>query len=621
MNLRIKLLTAFILLIIIPIFVLGIITFLVTFRSIESKYSEQAEYALKSIGFSINSVFTEIDNVTRSGSDRELFQNALSSSDPKTQNLTNEGQIELNANQTSFRTLLYNHPAIDYAFLYNLNTLNNLYSYKNYESIKPFPVFDKEGFTPLTYLQLKNHPVYKEVMKLNGRALWIAPHEYPELTGSEPVFTQIRVIKKLSNLHKMGILAVQIKNWEIDDIFKNLQIGGNQRDTRFFLVNNKGLVLYDNKDAFDGTSINKYVNETLSYGGKYQSFKGKFGGQESVISIYHLKEHPWSIVSVTSWSYLSNEVMTFAKWFVGILAIFVVTAVMFNVFFMNRITGTIGVIVRFMRKAEAGDLGARVDEKGDDELLLLQKGFNNQMDKISQLFDQVRNEQEKKTNAELRVLQAQIKPHFLFNTLESINALAIQNQGKKVSGMVLRLASILRISFQGKEEIPLRQELEHVINYLEIQKFRFEDVFDYSLEIPEELMNCLVLKLTIQPLVENCIQHGFEGIEYKGHLKITGWTHENRIVLRIEDNGIGMTSKQLSSLKYFGDSENDHEIKVEPQGTLVTNQERRGLGLRSVMDRIRFQYGARYGLFICSAPGHGTIIQCVIPKNEWGDKL
>ncbi|GIP20244.1 MULTISPECIES: sensor histidine kinase [Paenibacillus] len=620
MNLRIKLLTAFILLIIIPIFVLGIITFLVTFKSIQSKYSEQAEYALKSIGFSINSVFTEIDNVTRSGSDRELFQNALSVKDPeKTKNqnlaLTVKGQIEFNANQTSFRTLLYNHPAIDYAFLYKMSVMNNLDADKEYETEKPFPVFDKEGFTPLTYLQLKNHPVYKEVMKLNGKALWIAPHEYPEITGSEPVFTQIRVIKKLSNMHKIGILAVQIKNWEIDDIFKNLQVGGNQRDTSFYLVNDSGLVLYDNKHSFDGTSINKYVNEPLSYGRNYQSFKGKFNGQESVISIYHLKEHPWSIVSVTSWSYLSNEVMTFAKWFVGILGIFVVTAIMFNVFFMNRITGTIGVIVRFMRKAEAGELGARVDEKGDDELLLLQKGFNNQMDKISQLFDQVKNEQEKKINAELRVLQAQIKPHFLFNTLESINVLAIQNQGKKVNEMVLRLASILRISFQGKEEIMLRQELEHVSNYLEIQKFRFEDLFDYTIDIPDEMMNCLVLKLTIQPIVENSIQHGFEGIEYKGQLRISGRVEEDRILLRIEDNGIGMTNDQLQKFKYFDESE------VVQETTDVTNHERRGLGLRSVVDRLRFKYGHRYGLFICSAPGHGTIIQCVIPKNELGDKI
>lgn len=618
MNLRIKILTAFILLIIIPIFVLGIITFLVTFRSIESKYSEQAEYALKSIGFSINSVFTEIDNVTRSGSDRELFQNALTSSNPdyqRKQNLTSEGQIELNANQTSFRTLLYNHPAIDYAFLYNLNIMNNLKINKDYDKEMPFPVFDKEGFTPLTYLQLKNHPVYKEIMQLNGKALWIAPHEYPELTGSEPVFTQMRVIKKLSNMHKIGILAVQIKNWEIDDIFKNLQVGANQRDSRFFLVNNSGLVLYDNKDSFDGTSINKYVNNPLSFGGNYQSFKGKFNGQESVISIYHLKEHPWSIISVTSWSYLSNEVMVFSKWFVGILGIFVVTAIMFNVFFMNRITGTIGVIVRFMRKAEAGDLAARVDEKGDDELLLLQKGFNNQMDKISELFDQLKKEQDKKINAELRVLQAQIKPHFLFNTLESINVLAIQNQGKKVNEMVLRLASILRISFQGKEEILLRQEIEHVSNYLEIQKFRFEDLFEYSINIPEEMMDTLVLKLTIQPIVENSIQHGFEGIEYTGLLKITGEIKEDRILIRIEDNGIGMTNEQLLKFKYFDDSEVVHD------STDVANHERRGLGLRSVVDRLRFKYGSRYGLFICSSPGHGTIIQCVIPKNELGDKI
>jgi len=292
-----------------------------------------------------------------------------------------------------------------------------------------------------------------------------------------------------------------------------------------------------------------------------------------------------------------------------------VTALLFNLLFMNRITGTIGVIVRFMRKVEDGDLSARVDEKGDDELLLLQQGFNNQMAKINELFEQVKREQFQKANAELRVLQAQIKPHFLFNTLESINVLAVQNEGRKVSEMVLRLANILRISIQDKEEISLSLEIEHLKNYLEIQKFRFDDLFDYEIDIPDEMIGCQLLKLTLQPLVENSIQHGFEGIEYQGMIKVTGRMEADRITLRVEDNGIGMTNEALSKIQYLDwDNPAYHESGSYP------NHERRGLGLRSVYDRLRLKYGVRYGLFICSQPGYGTVIQCVIPKYELGDK-
>lgn len=606
MNLRIKLFTAFIALVIIPLFILGIITFFVTFRSIETKHSQQEEYSLKAISYSIKNVFHEMDTVTDNGIAKGVFQAALVAKDPDSQNLTASTQLELNANQKNFRSLLYNHPAIDYAFLYNVN---------GGKESNVISIFNKENFQTLPYEKFKEHPLYNEVMSLRGLPKWIAPHEYPELTGSDKVFTQIRLIKELSNLHRVGVLVVQIKDWEFEKIFQNLELGSNNRNTKFMLVNDKGLILYDYQSKLDGESIQDHMKEKFQLNNDYQSFRGKFNGEESVISIYNLKEYPWSLVSVTSWDYLSQELTTFAKWFVLIITICVVTAILFNVLFMNRITGTIGVIVRFMRKVEDGDLNARVDEKGDDELLLLQKGFNNQMDKINELFHQVKREQLQKTNAELRVLQAQIKPHFLFNTLESINVLAVQNEGRKVSEMVLRLASILRISIQDKEEIRLSLEVEHLRSYLEIQKFRFDDLFEYHIEIPDEMMNCLLLKLTLQPLVENSIQHGFEGIDYKGRITVTGKMEEDRILLRIEDNGIGMTNEQLASIQYADIDDPNYQL-LQP----YPNHERRGLGLRSVFDRLRFQYGSKSGLFICSQPGQGTIIQCVIPKYELGDK-
>lgn len=605
MNLRIKLFTAFLGLVIIPLFVLGIITFFVTFNSIEKKYSQQAEYSLKAIGYSIKNVFQEMDNVTDNGISKGVFQAALSAKDPDTQDLTATTQLELNANQRNFRSLLYSHPAIDYAFLYNIH---------GGRESNVIAIFNKENFETLPYEKFKEHPLYTEVMALNGQPKWIAPHEYPELTGSDNVFTQIRLIKELSNLERVGVLVVQIKNWEFEKIFQNLKLGSQMRDTRFMLVNDKGLILYDYQSELDGQQIGAYLPKEWELGEGYRSFKGKFHNQESVISIYKLQDYPWSLVSVTSWSYLSQEVTTFAKWFVAIICVCVLTAMLFNLLFMNRITGTIGVIVRFMRKVESGDLNARVDEKGDDELLLLQKGFNNQMDKINELFDQVKREQLQKANAELRVLQAQIKPHFLFNTLESINVLAVQNEGRKVSEMVLRLASILRISIQDKEEIKLSLEIEHLRSYLEIQKFRFDELFEYAIDIPDEMRNCLLLKLTLQPLVENSIQHGFEGIDYKGRITVTGRMEQDRILLRIEDNGIGMTNEQLANIQY-ADVDDPAYRSLAP----YPSHERRGLGLRSVYDRLRFQYGSRYGLFICSQPGYGTTIQCVIPRYGAGD--
>ncbi len=608
MNLRYKLFTAFLGLIIIPLFILGMFMFFVTYNSIEKKYSQQSEYSLKAISYSISNVFKDMDNVTDNGIATSVFHMALSAEDPSKQDLTDAEQLSLNASQRNFRSLLYNHPSISYAFLYNFNGKG---------SSEIVSIFNKENFRTLPYDKFKESSLYQEVMALNGVPKWIAPHEYPDLTGVEPVFTQIRLIKELSFFQNIGILVVQIKNWEFESIFRNLKIGDSNQDVSFMLVNDDGMILFDPDRKLDGQDFRSFTTKEITFKPGFQSFKTQFAGEKSILSVYHLKGYPWSLVSTTSWNSLSREVTVFARWFVLVIFLCFLAAVIFNLFFMNRITGGIAVIVRFMRRVEDGDLTTRVEEKGSDELTLLAKGFNDLMDKINGLFNRIQVEQRRKNQAEMRVLQAQIKPHFLFNTLESINVLAVQNEGRKVSEMVYRLASILRISIQDRDEITLEEEVKHLRNYLDIQKFRFEDLFDYEIDIPDALLSCGILKLTLQPLVENSIQHGFEGIAYKGKVMVKGWEERGNLILRIEDNGIGMTSSQLSIFQYMVNETLEQKTGMEPESRI--HLERRGLGVRSVADRIRIEYGHRYGIFICSTPGEGTMIQCVIPKYEQGE--
>lgn len=602
MNLRSKLVVAFLALIIIPMCVMGFGTFLVTSSTIEKKYSEQAEYALKSISYSIESVFQEMNNVTDNGIATSVFQMALESEKPV--NLGESDQLYLNASQRNFRSLLYNYPAISYAFLYNL---------EHSTSERIVSIFTKEDFKALPFGEFTNHPLYNQVKELNGVPLWIAPLEHPEFTGYEPVFTQIRLVKELSFFQNIGVLVVQIKNWEIDRIFRNLSMSGNQ-DTEFMMVNQDGLVVYDPSGFYIGRYMSELMSETFASKKGYHSTRLNFDGRESILSQYQMKGYPWQLVSVTEWNTLAKETNQLVSWYVIIIICCLFAALMFNVFFMNRITGTIAVLVRFMRRVEDGDFSARIEGKGYDELQLLAQGINDLMDKISSLFRRVKAEQMQKTRAELRVLQAQIKPHFLFNTLESINGLALRGERRKVSEMVNRLASILRISIQEVEEIPIKEEVRHLENYLAIQKYRFADLFEYEIDIPEKLETFPILKLTLQPLVENSIQHGFEGIDYKGVIRVTAWEDMGKVVLEVRDNGIGMDNNVLERFEYMAKTT---EMEDEPISPAMS--ERRGLGVRSVADRIRIQYGDHYGIFICSASGAGTMIRCVLPKNDWGD--
>jgi len=606
MNLRMKLALAFMLLIIVPMCALGIGMFLVTSHTIEKKYNQQAEYALQAISYNIENVFQQINNVTDNGIATSVFQMALNAKDPTKQDLGTGNQLSLNASQRNFRSLLYNYPFISYAFLYDL---------RSSENNQIVSIFTKENFQALPFQQFKVHPLFNEIQQLNGVPKWLAPLEYPELTGVEPVFTQIRLVKELSYFQNIGVLVVQIKKGEIDRIFRHLQISDPAQDTSFLLVNEEGLIVYDPSGRYNGGNMENLSSKSGGYGPGFSSVRTVFDGTESIISQYHLKNYNWSLVSVTSWEALSAETNAFAGWSVIIILSCLLAAMIFNLFFMNRITGNIAVLVRFMRRVDDGDFNARVEGKGFDEMQLLAQGFNELMDRIGGLFRRVRAEQEQKAQAELRVLQAQIKPHFLFNTLESINGLALRGEGRKVSEMVTRLGNMLRISIQDQEEIPLGEEIRHLQSYLEIQQYRFSDLFTYEIDIPPHLYTSIVLKLTLQPLVENSIQHGFEGITYPGVMRISAYAERDHLVLCVKDNGIGIPQEMLARFEYMAEDPPEHMLR-EGTESLSSITERRGLGLRSVADRIRIQYGAGYGIFICSAPGYGTVIHCIIPLYE-----
>lgn len=272
MNLRVKLFTAFVTLIIVPLCVLGVVTFMVTSHSIETKYSRQTEYSLKAISYSINSVLKQMDNVTDNGIATSVFHMALIAKDPTKQDLNDAEQLNLNNSQRNFRSLLYNHPAISYAYLYNLQGSG---------PSSTVSIFTKEDFNTLSFEEFKAHPLYQEVMALNGVPKWLGPHEYPEITGSDPVFTQIRLIKELSYFKNIGILVTQIKNWDIELIFRNLSLNRDMQSTDFMLVNDKGLILYDPNKVLDGQPIQSVMKRDVKFGGDFQSFKTAFNGEKA----------------------------------------------------------------------------------------------------------------------------------------------------------------------------------------------------------------------------------------------------------------------------------------------------------------------------------------------------
>jgi len=591
MSLQRKLITAFVCFIIVPLLVLGTIAYQIISNMTESRYSDQTELTLRALLRNVEQVFNEMNKVTDSTIASDAIQEALLNM--QNAEIDEINYLELNEVQRNFRELLVNHPSVRYAFMYTLQQEN------------VHKLFSKDSFAPLPFETFKELEIYKKVIARDGLPVWIGPYEHEELTGSEQVFTLARVVKDIDTLVNKGILLVQIHNSDLDSIFRYFRY--KEEYTNYMIVNDAGLILYDSNRELERQSLDELM-PAQNWGTEYDSGRVSFRGVDSVVSAIHFgRSEKWRLVAVTPWHVIGGE-FTWIGFIIALsIGICMIFACLFILIFIQRISKAIVETAHVMREVERGNLDARVVVRGNDEIGLLTRGFNRLLYRMDELIEEVKEQHERKRAAEMAVLQAQIKPHFLFNTLESINILAIQNQGKKVSQMVSKLGNILRISIQQQEEITIEQELAHVRSYLDIQNYRFEDLFEYEIIVDDRLLNHMTLKLSLQPLVENCIQHGFEGIEYLGSIRIEITDSEDNLYFRIQDNGHGIPAEQLSKIHYMSNDMNAF-VNIPELG------ERRGIGVSNVADRVRMRFGEPYGLMICSAPGHGTVIQMTIPK-------
>ncbi|RAP77467.1 sensor histidine kinase [Paenibacillus montanisoli] len=607
MNLRPKLLLAFIGLIVAPLILLGIVSFLNSEHLLEKKYSEQTEITLKAVGGNIRYFFREIDQITDSSVTNTTVQDALRSS----HNSVNDAArlIAISQYEKSLGKLLFQHPALSMMMLYGKDG-TMFRSYRN----------DPTTFKKITYDMLQGHAIYPDILRLGGRPLWLGPYEQPELTGTgAALFTQLRIVRDMDTFNDSGIMVTQVKTDEIDNMLRDFTLSGEQQtQTRYLIINSEGLVMLDSSHQLEGKLAQSQTQLPLQKTARYASYRTLFNHEDSLVSAYNLDRSGWVLISVKSWESLTSENIRFVQWIGGITLLCLLFAVLFNIFFVSRVAKAIIRVVRKMRLVEQGmlDINTRVPTSGGkDETVLLARSFNSMVETIGRLLSEVRTEQDRKQRAEMMLMQAQIKPHFLFNTLESINALAAQNEGGKIMQMVRRLSILLRTSMHHSEIITVRQEIEHVNSYLEIQKYRFEDLFSYELSIPDEAFDYTILKLTLQPLVENSIQHGFEGLPHVGLISISVHLEDGSLIFTIADNGIGMNEEVLKRINGLTpELERDLDLNVAEQG------ERRGLGLRSVADRLRIHYGAPYGMMLCSQEGCGTTIRIKIPRDR-GERI
>ena len=309
----------------------------------------------------------------------------------------------------------------------------------------------------------------------------------------------------------------------------------------------------------------------------------------------------WKLVMVSSLSSIQKENMKIYQLIFSFLCLAGILMLGVDVILIQKITKPVSRLHQAIQSFGVGKLDVRVDETGIGEISSLEQGFNQMAGEIQELMGRSISQEQEKRHMERRLLQAQISPHFLYNTLDSIIWMI---QGKQYEGagkMVSLLARFFRVALsKGKDIIPLRQEVEHATSYLSIQNIRFQDKFDFELNIDESLMEYLCPKITIQPILENAIYHGVENMFGDGEIILSIQEHGEDICIEVSDNGEGMTEEQVEKILH-------HDIRK-------TSGKGSGVGVYNVDSRIKLLYGENYGISIQSELDEGTTVKILLPK-------
>ena len=309
----------------------------------------------------------------------------------------------------------------------------------------------------------------------------------------------------------------------------------------------------------------------------------------------------WKLVMVSSLSSVQKENMKIYQLIFSFLCLAGILMLGVDVILIQKITKPVSRLHQAIQSFGVGKLDVRVDETGIGEISSLEQGFNQMAGEIQELMDRSISQEQEKRHMERRLLQAQISPHFLYNTLDSIIWMI---QGKQYEGagkMVSLLARFFRVALsKGKDIIPLRQEVEHATSYLSIQNIRFQDKFDFELNIDESLMEYLCPKITIQPILENAIYHGVENMFGDGEIILSIQEYGEDICIEVSDNGEGMTEEQVEKILH-------HDIRK-------TSGKGSGVGVYNVDSRIKLLYGENYGISIQSELDEGPTVKILLPK-------
>lgn len=436
-------------------------------------------------------------------------------------------------------------------------------------------------------------------------AIITGPNRHSFFDTDDEVISLSREVQSYENGTFRGVILIHLNMNKITEICNSFQ---EKQENFICIINDKGELVYEQQNgrerfAFDEKENRQELNTALGKT-KESCFRLNYRGEKYLVTRTDMKTTGWTLVSMVPYKSVMAETMAIS----GVMILAVAITLIVTLLLLNRIlTGVVKPLKKlekYMVQVNPDNMDQRMEILTDDEIGHLSMKFNQMMDRIRNLKEQVIEEQEDKRKYELQALQAQINPHFLYNTLDSIIWMAETNDSNIVA-MTEALAKLFRISLnKGNEEISLERELEHVKNYLIIQSMRYADKFTYEISAEPGVERCRTIKLILQPIVENCIYHGIKKKRGTGKITIRAYRREQNLIIEVSDDGCGMPEEICR--KILSD-----EIESE-------NISGSGIGVKNVNERIQLRFGKKYGLSYSSEEGVGTTVTYVLPYNEGG---
>ncbi|MFD0712259.1 sensor histidine kinase [Paenibacillus sp. GCM10027626] len=434
-----------------------------------------------------------------------------------------------------------------------------------------------------------------------GGGLYISDADKKDfLLNGEPSITFSRALYDVDTRQLLGVLMLDSGL----DIFKGIDKDIVPNITNMFLVNGDGKILYDNYKARIGEQLPEPLAERLA------GFDGKTAEKNSDGTLTVIRSFPdndWKIVASITLSELYKQYGVSKRLLIYIGATCTVIFVLLSVLLSSLITKPIIDLSKTMRKSKFLNLvSAKKHLERSDEIGALYSMYNKMIQDINSYIKDSYQNKLITLDSQMKALEAQVNSHFLYNTLESINSIAEIEEVESIVVMTKALGDMFRYSIKTESElVAIEDELAHVNNYLTIQKIRYEEKIDFRFEIEEGVSSYRVLKLILQPIIENALYHGLEGTNNKGTVTVKVYRSNEQILFEIADDGIGMAPEQLQELQTL--------LDAPPAFSELGRRDKQSIGLKNVHSRISLYYGSEYGLTLESEQGKGTKVFVNVP--------